>query len=422
MKNYTQMTAQERRQELIDLQKQFDGFKALNLKLNMARGKPGEEQLNLAMPMLDTLNSQSECNASNGADCRNYGELTGIPEAKRLFGEYMGVAEDEIIVAGSSSLSIMFGALARAMLTGVMGSENPWCTDKVKFICPVPGYDRHFSICRFLGIEMLSVPMTPSGPDMDQVEALVKDASVKGMWCVPKFSNPQGITYSDETVRRLAALKPAAKDFRVFCDNAYAVHYVYRDTPLLNVLQAFKDAGNPHMVYLFGSTSKVTMAGAGVSFFAASKENIAFAEKQLFIETIGWDKMNMLRHVRFLRDMDGIRAVMDKHAQILRGRFDIVLSALERELAARGVGDFIRPEGGYFVTYRAPAGCAKRIVALCKEAGVVLTGAGATHPLGVDPDDSYIRIAPTYPGADELKSAMEVFCVAARLAALEETN
>jgi DNA-binding transcriptional MocR family regulator len=307
------------------------------------------------------------------------------------------------------------------MLTGVLGSDRPWVREeKVKFLCPVPGYDRHFAICQFLGIEMISVPTNDEGPDMDMIEKLVSgDPLIKGMWCVPKFSNPLGTVYSDRTIRRLAGLRPAAKDFRVFCDNAYAMHQVYRDPPILNVLEAFKAAGNPHMVYLFGSTNKITFPGAGVAFFAASKENIAFKEKQLSMQAIGWDKLNMLRHVLFLKDLDGIRGQMQKHADILRPKFDAVITKLESELTGLGAGAWVKPDGGYFITFIAEAGCAKRVVALCKEAGVIMTNAGATHPYGNDPEDRYIRIAPSFPSSADLAAAMEVFCAAAKLAAVE---
>ncbi len=422
MKKYAEMSREELAAEKAALVRQFEGYKAKGLKLNMARGKPGADQLDLSMPMLDVLNSQSDCHAANGADCRNYGELAGIADAKKLFSEYMGVGEDEIFIAGSTSLTFMADCVMRAMLTGVLGSEKPWCKyDKIKFICPVPGYDRHFAICEFLGIEMIPVPLTEWGPDVDMIEKLVaNDETVKGMWCVPKYTNPLGGVYSDEAVRRLAHLKPAAKDFRIFWDNAYAVHQVYRDVPLLNLLDECKKAGSPNMAFMFGSTSKITFPGAGVAFFAASKENIAFTLKQLGCEAIGFDKMNMLRHVRFFKDMDGIRAQMAKHAAILRPKFDAVLNALDASLAPCGAGSWVKPQGGYFVTYIAEKGCAKRVVALCKEAGVTLTEAGATHPYHKDPDDAYIRIAPSFPTPAELSLAMEIFCTSARLAFAEK--
>ena len=421
MKPYSAMSSDEILREKEALESAFAAYKAKGLSLNMARGKPGNDQLALSMPMLDILNSSSSCKAEGGVDCRNYGELTGIMDAKRLFGEYIGVSTDEIMIAGSTSLTFMYDCIARAMLVGVLGSERPWVKEeKVKFLCPVPGYDRHFAICQFLGIEMISIPTSAEGPDMDMIEKLVAaDPLIKGMWCVPKFSNPLGITYSDKTTRRLAALKPAAKDFRVFCDNAYSMHLVYRDVPLLNILEAFKEAGNPNMVYIFGSTNKITFPGAGVSFFAASKENIAFKEKQLSMQAIGWDKLNMLRHVLFLKDIKGIKTQMQKHAEILRPKFDAVLEKLESELAGPGAGEWVKPDGGYFITFIAENGCAKRTVALCKEAGVIMTNAGAAHPYGNDPEDRYIRIAPSFPSLPELKQAMEVFCVAVKLATVE---
>ena len=421
MKPYGEMSKEELSKEKDALSDAFNAHKAKGLSLNMARGKPGKEQLALSMSMLDIVNSSSNCMAEGGVDCRNYGELTGIIDAKKLFGQYMCVATDEIMIAGSTSLTFMYDCIARAMLTGVLGSERPWVKEeKVKFICPVPGYDRHFAICQFLGIEMISVPTSREGPDMDMIEKLVSsDPLIKGMWCVPKFSNPLGITYSEKIMKRLAALKPAAKDFRVFCDNAYSMHLVYNDVPLLNILDAFKEAGNANMLYLFGSTNKITFPGAGVAFFAASKENIAFKEKQLSMQAIGWDKLNMLRHVLFLKDVNGIKAQMKKHSDILRPKFDAVLKKLESELKGIGAGEWVKPDGGYFITFIAENGCAKRIIALCKEAGVIMTNAGATHPYGKDPEDRYIRIAPSFPSLPELESAMEVFCAAAKLATVE---
>ncbi|MDL2298531.1 aminotransferase class I/II-fold pyridoxal phosphate-dependent enzyme [Synergistaceae bacterium OttesenSCG-928-D05] len=422
LKKYDEMTKEELLGEQRQLQAAFDAYKAKGLKLNMARGKPGSEQLALSMPMLDVLNASSDCKAEDGVDCRNYGELSGIVDAKKLFGELMGASEEEILISGSSSLSFMYDAMARAMLKGVLGSDKPWgAYPKIKFICPVPGYDRHFAICEFLGIEMISVPLYADGPDMDMIEKLVaEDETIKGMWSVPKYTNPMGSVYSDETVRRLAKMNTAAKDFRIFWDNAYALHHVYKDIQLLSLLDECKKAGNPNRVYMFGSTSKITFPGSGVSYFVCSKENMDYNTKQLGMQAIGWDKMNMLRHVRFFKNAAGVKAHMDKHAAILRSRFDAVIEALDSELASRGVGSYVKPEGGYFVAYKAENGCAKKIVALCKDAGVVLTNAGATHPYGKDPEDAYIRIAPSYPSPEELKSAMEIFCVSARLATVEK--
>ena len=422
MRYYRTRTNEELEEELSALRGVYDEWKARGRQLNMARGKPGAEQLALSMPMLDTLNGSSRCETAEGVDCRNYGMLLGIPEARKLFGDLFDVRPEEVIVMGSSSLTAMYDFAARAMLRGVLGSEKPWSTlEQVKFLCPVPGYDRHFSICEALGIEMVNVPMGEHGPDMDIVEKLVEeDASIKGMWCVPKYSNPMGSCYSDETIRRLAALRPKAKDFRLFWDNAYAVHYVYEDVKILNILQACKEAGNPNMPYLFGSTSKITFPGAGVAFFAASEENVQFIERQLAAEAISWDKLNMLRHVRFFQDAAGIRAQMDRHAAILRPRFDVVLEALESSLAGTGAGGWWKPKGGYFITYMAESGCAKRIVSLCREAGLILTDAGATHPYHHDPDDTYIRIAPSFPSLEDLRAAMEIFCLCAKIAFLEK--
>ncbi|MEG2204485.1 MAG: aminotransferase class I/II-fold pyridoxal phosphate-dependent enzyme [Oscillospiraceae bacterium] len=422
MAGYRQMNKQELLAEKAQLEKAYAGYQAKGLKLNMARGKPGAEQLAISMPMLDTLNSKSNCKSEAGVDCRNYGELTGIAEARALFGEYMGIPAEQTLVMGSASLTFMYDCVARAMLTGVLGSEKPWGKyDKVKFLCPVPGYDRHFTICEFLGIEMINIPLTEWGPDVELIQKLVaEDDSIKGMWCVPKYTNPLGGVYSDEAVRALANLKPKAKDFRIFWDNAYAMHYIYRDVPLLNIIDECAKAGNPDRVYVFGSTSKITFPGAGVAFFGASKANVDFTVKQLNAQAISWDKLNMLRHVRYFKNLDGIRAQMELHAQVLRPKFDAVLDALDSELTERGVGRWVKPEGGYFVTYIAESGCATRIVGLCKQAGVVLTEAGATHPYHKDPDDAYIRIAPSFPSPAELANAMEIFCLSARLAMVEK--
>ena len=422
MKSFAGMDREELSAQKAELERTLAEYKTKGLKLNMSRGKPGAEQLDISMPMLDLLNSKSDCTTSDGVDCRNYGELTGINEAKKFFGEYMGVLPEEMIILGSSSLTFMYDCVSRAMLTGVIGSEKPWWKyDKIKFLCPVPGYDRHFTICEFLGIEMISLPLDEQGPDMDMAEKLLReDDSIKGMWCVPKYTNPLGGSYSDETVRRLAALKPAAKDFRIFWDNAYGAHYIYKDVSVLNLLNECKKAGNPNMAYMFGSTSKITFPGAGVGFFAASKENIDFTTKQINAQAISWDKMNMLRHVRFFKDMAGLKVHMDKNAAMMRPKFDVVLKTLEERLDGTGAGRWIKPDGGYFITYIAQQGCAKRVIALCKEAGVTLTEAGATHPYHDDPDDAYIRLAPSYPPVQELTLAMEIFCLSVKLATVEK--
>ena len=421
MKKYEEFTREELQQEKELLMKKYKEYQDLHLNLNMARGKPGADQLALSMPMLDVLDSRSDCCDKYGTDARNYGELLGLREARELFADLMGISWEETIVVGSSSLTFMYDCVARAMLLGVLGSEKPWCRyDKPKFLCPVPGYDRHFTICESLGIEMIPVELNEAGPDMDAVRELVKDESVKGIWCVPKYTNPMGGCYSDETVRALASMETAAKDFRIFWDNAYCVHYIYEDVHVLNMLEECKKAGNPNRVYMFGSTSKITFPGAGVGFFGASKDNVAFIQKQINAEAISWDKMNMLRHVRFFGSAQGILDLMDKHAELLRPKFDAVLDALDSEIGPRGCGKWVSPAGGYFVTFWAPDGCATRINGLCKDAGVTMTGPGATHPYRNDPKDSVLRIAPSFPPAEELQKAMEVFCVAVRLAAVEK--
>ena len=404
-------------------QQKYESFKSRNLKYDMSRGKPCPTQLDLSDGMLDCVNSGSDKKAVDGADCRNYGVLDGISDAKELFSQLLEVGPNEVIVGGNSSLNMMYDCVTRAMLKGVLGSETPWCKlDKVKFLCPVPGYDRHFSVCEFLGIEMIPVDMKEDGPDMDSVEKLVsEDASIKGIWCVPKYSNPQGITYSDEVVERFAALKPKAPDFRIFWDNAYTVHHLH-DEPdrLKNLLECCKKAGNPDMVYIFVSTSKITYAGAGVAAMGASQANIDFIKKQLGMQTICYDKLNELRHVRYFKNMDGITEHMKKHAAIIKPKFDTVLGILSRELGDSGAADWTCPNGGYFISLDTMDGCAGAVVAKAKEAGVTLTGAGATFPYKKDPRDRNIRIAPTYPSLEELKNAIEVLCVCILLVEAEK--
>ncbi len=406
-----------------ELEKEYNDFKAQGLKLDMSRGKPSEEQLDLSMEMMDILSSHDDLRCSTGVDCRNYGVLDGIPEAKELLGAMCEVDADKIIIYGNSSLNVMYDTVARAMTHGVLGS-TPWGKlDKVKFLCPVPGYDRHFAITEFFGIEMINIPMTMEGPDMDLVEKYVsEDPAVKGIWCVPKYSNPQGISYSDETVRRFARLKPAAKDFRLFWDNAYSVHHLYDDDQdvVLEILEECEKAGNPDMVYKFTSTSKISFPGSGIAAIATSKNNLEEIKKQLFIQTIGHDKLNQLRHVRFFKDIDGIHAHMRKHAAILRPKFEAVIDILETELGGLEIGSWIKPKGGYFISFDSMDGCAKAIVAKAKEAGVVMTGAGATYPYGKDPHDSNIRIAPSFPTLDELKLAAKLFTVCVKLVSVEK--
>ena len=404
-------------------QKDYDAFKAQGLKLDMSRGKPGADQLDITMPMLDVLNSSSDMKSIDGTDTRNYGFLTGIPEAKQLFAEMLGVSPEEIIVGGNASLSLMFDSVSRAMTHGVLGSEKPWGKlDKVKFLCPAPGYDRHFGICECFGIEMITVPMTPTGPDMDMVEKLVsEDESIKGIWCVPMYSNPDGITYSNETVKRFANLSPKAKDFRIFWDNAYCVHHLTDDPDtLLNIFDEAKKVGKEDMIFEFASTSKISFPGAGVAVMAASKANIAQISKILGMQYISYDKVNQLRHVRYFKNLDGIKAKMQEHKKLIAPKFNIVLEALDKELGELGILSWHKPKGGYFISVYTLDGCAKKVVAYCKDGGVNLTGAGATYPYKKDPSDSNIRIAPTYPSVDELKKAVELFCISVKLASAEK--
>ena len=415
------------KEELLELKKgleaRFEEIKAKGLSLDMSRGKPAADQLNLSMGMMDVLNSSEELTCANGVDCRNYGGLDGIDEAKQLLADMMEVPKDNVIIFGNSSLNVMYDTVARAMTHGVMGS-TPWCKlDKVKFLCPVPGYDRHFAITEHFGIEMINIPMTSEGPDMDLVEELVNnDPAVKGIWCVPKYSNPQGITYSDETVFRFANLKPAAEDYRIFWDNAYCVHHLYEDKQdyLLEILMECKKAGNPDMVYKFSSTSKISFPGSGIAAMAASDANLKDIRNMMKVQTIGHDKVNQLRHVRFFKDIHGIVEHMKKHADILRPKFETVLEVLDKELGGLEIGSWIAPRGGYFISFDALDGCAKAIVAKAKEAGVVLTGAGATFPYGKDPHDSNIRIAPTYPPLGDLIVATELFALCVKLSSVEK--
>ena len=415
------------KEELLELKKgleaRFEEIKAKGLSLDMSRGKPAADQLNLSMGMMDVLNSSEELTCANGVDCRNYGGLDGIDEAKQLLADMMEVPKDNVIIFGNSSLNVMYDTVARAMTHGVMGS-TPWCKlDKVKFLCPVPGYDRHFAITEHFGIEMINIPMTSEGPDMDLVEELVNnDPAVKGIWCVPKYSNPQGITYSDETVFRFANLKPAAEDFRIFWDNAYCVHHLYEDKQdyLLEILMECKKAGNPDMVYKFSSTSKISFPGSGIAAMAASDANLEDIRSTMRVQTIGHDKVNQLRHVRFFKGIHGIVEHMKKHADILRPKFETVLEVLDKELGGLEIGSWIAPRGGYFISFDALDGCAKAIVAKAKEAGVVLTGAGATFPYGKDPHDSNIRIAPSYPTPEELEMAADIFVLSVKLVSIDK--
>ncbi len=425
MTTYAQMTPEQLQAELAQLQAAYDGFKAKGLSLNMARGKPASSQLDLSMPMLDIMTSASDPHAADGSDLRNYGVLDGLPEAKELMASMLEDDPANVIVFGNSSLNIMYDTIARLWMFGTQGS-TPWCKlDSVKFICPVPGYDRHFGVTQEFGIEMIPVPMNEDGPDMDAVEKLAaEDASVKGIWCVPKYSNPGGVTYSDEVVRRLASMKTAAEDFRIMWDNAYTVHHLSADPAqqdqLLDIAKACAEAGTTERYYKFASTSKVTLPGAGIAAMAASPANIAEVKKRMGVQTIGHDKINQMRHVLFLKDAQGIAEHMAKHAAIIAPKFELVLSKLEEGLAGCGVGSWTKPRGGYFVSFDAAEGTAKRVVALAKEAGVTMTGAGATWPYKDDPQDSNIRIAPTLPPLEELDQALDVFVVCVKLAAVEK--
>ena len=423
MKTYQEMSKDELLVLKNELEAEYKAFKDRNLKLDMSRGKPSKAQLDLSMGMMDVLHSGTELSGIEGVDCRNYGVLDGIREAKELLSAISEVDPDKIIIYGNSSLNVMYDTVARSMTHGVMG-HTPWCKlDKVKFLCPAPGYDRHFAITEYFGIEMITIPMTPEGPDMDLVEKYVtEDEAVKGIWCVPKYSNPQGISYSDEIVRRFAALEPAAPDFRIYWDNAYSVHHLYDDDQdiVLEILDECEKAGHPDMVYKFTSTSKISFPGSGIAAIATSPANIAEIKKQMTIQTIGHDKLNQLRHVRFFKDLNGVVEHMRKHADILRPKFEIVIKTLEDNLGGLGIGTWTNPKGGYFISFDSMDGCAKAIVAKAKEAGVVLTGAGATYPYGKDPHDSNIRIAPSFPTVEELELAAQLFVLCVKLVSVEK--
>ncbi len=423
MTSYQEMSKEQLLQEKTALEAEYAKIKEMGLSLDMSRGKPAAEQLDLSMGILDTVDAKSVVKSENGTDLRNYGVLDGIPEVKKLIGDMVGAKPENVIVYGNSSLNIMYDQIARAEILGICGN-TPWCKlDKVKFLCPVPGYDRHFAITEEFGIEMINIPMTEDGPDMDMVEQYVNnDAAVKGIWCVPKYSNPQGVVYSDETVRRFANLKPAAADFRIFWDNAYVVHHLYEDNQaqILNILDECEKAGNPDIVFQFCSTSKVSFPGAGIAAISASAANIADIKKRLTIQTIGHDKINQLRHVKFFKDQKGVQEHMMKQAAIIRPKFEMVEEMFTEEIASRGIGTWMHPLGGYFISFEALEGCAKKIVEKCKEAGVVLTGAGSPYPYKKDPKDSVIRIAPTYPSMDELKEAVKVFTVVVRLVSVDK--
>ena len=423
MESYQNLSKEQLLALKSELEASYEEKKALNLQLDMSRGKPSPSQLDVSLGLMDALNSNSVLKSEDGTDCRNYGVLDGIPEAKKLMADMMGTTADHIIIFGNASLTIMYDSISRSYTHGVLGS-TPWCKlDKVKFLCPVPGYDRHFGITEHFGIEMINVPMTSTGPDMDMVEKLVSsDPAIKGIWCVPKYSNPQGITYSDEVVKRFAALKPAAEDFRIFWDNAYTIHHLYDDKQdqLLEILDECKKAGNPDMVYKFCSTSKVTFPGSGIAALGTSEKNLEYIKSVITIQTIGHDKLNQLRHVRYFKNIDGMKEHMRKHAAIIRPKFEYLIGALDKELGGLEIGEWTRPIGGYFVSFDSLDGCAKEIVAKCKEAGVVLTGAGSAYPYKKDPDDRNIRLAPTFPPLEDLKKAAEVFILCVKLVSVNK--
>lgn len=422
MKSYLEMTEEELRKEQQSLAEAYRKIKEQGLKLDMSRGKPSVEQLELSVGLLDAIDSRMVVESENGVDLRNYGMLDGIPEAKRLVSDMVGCKPEQVIVYGNSSLNVMYDQIARAELFGICGN-TPWCRLKqVKFLCPVPGYDRHFSITEEFGIEMINIPMTEDGPDMDLVEQYVNgDPAVKGIWCVPKYSNPQGIVYSEETVRRFAALKPAAPDFRIFWDNAYAVHHLYEEdqAELPDILSACEAAGNPDIVLEFCSTSKVTFPGSGIAAIAASAANLKDIKSRLEIQTIGYDKINQFRHVKYFKNFDGIKEHMMKEADIIRPKFEMLEELFEKEIAPRGIGSWKNPKGGYFITFESLPGCARAIVEKCREAGVVLTAAGAPFPYRNDPADAVIRIAPTFPPLADLTEAARVFVVVVELVSTE---
>lgn len=423
MKAYKELSENELLALREELHKEYEEAKAKGLQLDMSRGKPSPAQLDMEKDFLGMVISDADVTTETGVDCRNYGLLDGIPEARKLLADMLEVSADKVIVFGNSSLNVMYDTIARSMLLGVLGS-TPWSRlDKVKFLCPVPGYDRHFAITEQFGIEMINIPMKKDGPDMDLVEKYVnEDAAVKGIWCVPKYSNPQGYTYSDETVRRFAALKPAAEDFRIFWDNAYAIHDLYEDRSdnLLEILSECEKAGNPDMVYEFCSTSKITFPGAGIAAIVTSPANLGQIKAAMTIQTIGYDKLNQLRHTKYFKNIDGMKAHMKRHAAIMQPKFEAVLKVLDKELSGLGIGTWTDPNGGYFISFDAMEGCAKEIVNKCKEAGVVLTGAGATYPYRKDPKDSNIRLAPTFPSPEELSVATDLFVLCVKLVSVEK--
>ena len=420
---YKEMTKAELLELRAELMSAYEEKKGLGLNLSMARGKPSKEQLELSMPMLDVLNNNTNFVGEDKLDVRNYGVLPGIKEARRFFADILDVKPENVVLYGSASLTLMYDTISRAYVKGILGS-TPWSKlDKVKFLCPVPGYDRHFTVCEFFGIEMINVPMNEDGPDMDMVEKLVsEDSAIKGIWCVPKYSNPDGYVYSDEVVKRFASLKPAAEDFRIYWDNAYIIHHLYPDEPaqILNIIEECEKAGNPDMVYEFCSTSKVTFPGAGISAMASSEKNINSTISMMNAQIISHDKMNQLRHVLFFPTMKDLEEHMAKHAKIMRPKFEKVVEMLENELGGLGIAEWTNPKGGYFIGFNSMEGCAKKIVSMCADAGVIMTDAGATYPYGKDPKDRNIRIAPSFPTIDELIEACKIFIICVKIASIDK--
>ena len=418
---YSQMSAEERKAEYARLQKEFDDLKAKGLNLNMARGKPSKQQIDQANGLFDLMRDPADY-VADGIDVRTYGELAGIPAARRLFAEVLGCRPEQVFVGGNSSLQLMYDTICKAYTHGLLRSPRPWCKEEtLKWLCPVPGYDRHFKVTETFGFELVAIPMTDEGPDMDAVEEAVKDPAVKGIWCVPKFSNPEGIVFSDRVIRRMAALKPAAPDFLIMWDNAYCIHEFEGDfIPFPDMLALCAENGNPDMVFEFFSTSKITQPGAGIACFACSEDNMAYMKKLIDIQTIGFDKVNQQRQVLFLQNKAHMLEMMRQRAAVMAPKFRCVVETLDREVAPAGIADWRRPKGGYFVSLNAMPGTAKRTLALCKEAGVTMTGAGATFPYGKDPQDSNIRIAPSLPPVEELEQAIAVFCTCLKMAALEK--
>ena len=420
-KEYRSLTRPELEAELAAVRAEYDALKAKGLHLNMARGKPGKPQLDMVNGIFDVFRSPEDF-VSDGIDCRNYGELPGLPAARRLFAELLDCKESQVFAAGNASLQLMYDTVSKAVTHGLLHSEKPWCREEgLKWLCPAPGYDRHFKITESFGFELITIPMTPGGPDMDAVEAAVRDPKVKGMWCVPKYSNPQGYVYSEETIRRIAALKPAAPDFLLMWDNAYCIHELEGDyLPFPDILSECEKYGNADMVFEFASTSKVTLPGAGISCFACSEANLAYMEKLIGVQAISFDKVNQQRHVLYLKDKANTLALMRRHAAILAPKFRAVTDALDREIAPLGIASWTHPKGGYFISLDAMPGTARRTWELCREAGVTMTGAGATFPYGKDPRDSNLRIAPSLPPVEELEQAIQVLCTCLKLSALEE--